>query len=121
MIIYETMSTMINIKLLWNIYESLWHLQQLQDLQGFPGFADAGEIVLKGPVLVLGPFSDGPRTGPVPKISVIIKIGWELNKLWYISWTSKIWHATFVVFTFFFFLNQFLSDLDEKKIKIYLK
>ena len=69
MIIYETMSTMINIKLLWNIYESLWHLQQLQDLQGFPGFADAGEIVLKGPVLALGPFSDGPRTGPVPKIS----------------------------------------------------
>ena len=68
MIIYETMSTMINIKLLWNIYESLWHLQQLQHLQGFPGFADAGEIVLKGPVPVLGPFSDGQRTSPVPEI-----------------------------------------------------
>ena len=66
MIIYETMSTMINIKLLWNIYESLWHLQQLQDLQGFPGFADAGEIVLKGPVLGPGPFfgRTEDRTGP---------------------------------------------------------
>ena len=49
---------------------------------------------------------------------IIIKIGWELNKLWYISWMSKIWHATFVAFTVFLFvLSQFLSNLDEKKLK----
>ena len=31
-----------------------------------------------------------------------IKIGWELNKLCYILWNSKIWLPTFAVFTIFF-------------------
>ena len=50
---------------------------------------------------------------------LIIKFGWEMNILCYISWNSKIWRATFAVSTIFIlFLSQFSIDLDENYIEI---
>ena len=49
---------------------------------------------------------------------LIIKIGWELNKLWYISWMSKIWCVIFVAFTIYFFSQPAFIQFGWKNIKI---
>ena len=46
---------------------------------------------------------------------IIIKIGWELDRLWYILWMSKIWCATFAVFTVFFFSQPVFIQFGWKK------